>query len=91
MARKSLIVKQQKLEKIRQKYLKIQNEKKWKNLSWEEKYKLYKKYKGKTRYYNRCKVCGRVHAYNRELGLCRVCIRMYGRAGTLMWIRKSSW
>lgn len=91
MARKALIVKQQKLEKIRQKYLEIQKEKDRKKLSWEEKYKLYKKYKGKTRYYNRCKMCWRVRAYNRELGLCRVCIRMYGRAGVLMWIRKASW
>jgi hypothetical protein len=55
MARKALVVKQQKLEKIREKYLKILSEKK--DLTWEERYKLYKKYKGKTRYYNRCKIC----------------------------------
>ncbi len=91
MAKISLVVKQQKLDKIRQKYVEIQKNKKWKNLSWEEKYKLYKKYKGKTRYYNRCKICWRVHWYNRELWLCRVCIRMYGRSWTLMWVRKSSW
>jgi ribosomal protein S14 len=79
MARKALVVKQQKLSKIREKYLEIEKNKKWSKLSWEEKYKLYRKYKGKTRYYNRCKVCGRARAYNRELGLCRVCIRKYGR------------
>jgi hypothetical protein len=55
MARKALVVKQQKLQKIREKYQKILKEKP--NLSWEERYKLYKKYKGVTRYYNRCQIC----------------------------------
>jgi len=89
MARKALVVKQARLEETKKKYDAILKDKK--NLSWEERYKLYKKLKGKTKYYNRCKVCGRVHSYNRELGLCRVCIRMYGREGKLMGIRKSSW
>ena len=26
-----------------------------------------------TRKYNRCKVCGRPHAYLRDYGLCRIC------------------
>jgi len=89
MAKKSLVVKQQRLDLIRKKYKEILKDKK--NLSWEEKYKLYKKFKGQTKYYNRCKVCGRVHSYNRELGICRVCLRMYWREGKLMWIKKSSW
>ncbi len=89
MARKSLVVKQERLDIIRQKYNEILKDKK--NLTWEEKYKLYKKFKGKTKYYNRCKVCGRVHSYNRELGICRVCLRMYWREGKLMWIKKASW
>ena len=89
MARKSLVIKQERLDIIRQKYDEILKDKK--NLTWEEKYKLYKKFKWKTKYYNRCKVCGRVHSYNRELGLCRVCIRMYWREGKLMWIKKASW
>ena len=89
MARKSLVVKQERLDIIRQKYNKILKDKK--NLTWEERYKLYKKFKWKTKYYNRCKVCGRVHSYNRELGICRVCLRMYWREGKLMWIKKASW
>ena len=28
-----------------------------------------------TRKYNRCKVCGRPHAYLRDYGLCRICFR----------------
>jgi len=89
MAKKSLVVKQERLDKVRRKYLELKKEKK--NMSWEEKYKLFKKFKWQTRYYNRCKVCGRVHSYNRELGLCRVCIRMYAREWKLMGIRKASW
>ena len=26
-----------------------------------------------TRYYNRCKICGRPHAYLRDYGVCRIC------------------
>jgi len=89
MSRKSLVVKQERLDNIRKKYNEVLSEKK--KLTWEEKYKLYKKFKWKTRYYNRCKVCGRVHSYNRELWMCRVCIRMYWREGKLMWIKKASW
>ena len=31
--------------------------------------------KYKTREYNRCKICGRPHAYIRKYGICRVCFR----------------
>ena len=26
-----------------------------------------------TRRYNRCKICGRPHAYLRDYGICRIC------------------
>ena len=26
-----------------------------------------------TRAYNRCKICGRPHAYLRKFGICRIC------------------
>ncbi len=29
-----------------------------------------------TRYYNRCKICGRPHAYLRDYGVCRICFRV---------------
>jgi len=89
MARKAIVVKQQRLLKTKAKYDAIKAD--MKNMSWEEKYKLYKKYKGQTKYYNRCRVCWRIHSYVRELGLCRVCIRTYWRKWELMGIRKSSW
>ena len=28
-----------------------------------------------SRRYNRCKICGRPHAYLRNYGVCRVCFR----------------
>ena len=28
-----------------------------------------------TRAYNRCKICGRPHAYLRRYGVCRICFR----------------
>ena len=28
-----------------------------------------------TRAYNRCKICGRPHAYMRKFGICRICFR----------------
>ena len=33
-----------------------------------------------TRKYNRCKICGRPHAYLRNYGICRICFReLYSR------------
>jgi len=32
-----------------------------------------------TKYYNRCKLCGRNGSYMREYGICRVCFRGYAR------------
>ena len=31
-----------------------------------------------TRYYNRCKICGRPHAYLRDYGVCRICPKVLG-------------
>ena len=28
-----------------------------------------------VRAYNRCKICGRPHAYLRDYGVCRICFR----------------
>jgi small subunit ribosomal protein S14 len=32
-----------------------------------------------AKHYNRCKLCGRTHAYIREFDICRVCFRKYAR------------
>lgn len=44
-----------------------------------------------TKYYNRCKLCGRVGSYYRDFWICRVCLRKYAREGLIMWLRKASW
>ena len=45
-----------------------------------------------TQAYNRCKICGRPHAYLRKYGVCRICFRELAYKGetqalpnTLLW------
>ncbi|MCK5848403.1 MAG: type Z 30S ribosomal protein S14 [Caldisericia bacterium] len=44
-----------------------------------------------TRAYNRCKICGRPHAYYRDFGLCRLCLRKYANEGKIPGLKKASW
>ena len=44
-----------------------------------------------TRRYNRCKLCGRVRAYYRKFGICRLCFRKLAHAGEIPGVRKASW
>lgn len=44
-----------------------------------------------TKYYNRCRLCGRSKSYIRDFGICRVCLRTYAREGLIMGLRKASW
>lgn len=50
-----------------------------------------KKLKYKTRYHNRCSLCGRPHAYIRLFGLCRLCFRALAHKGALPGVKKASW
>ncbi len=43
-----------------------------------------------TRGKNRCKLCGRPHAYYRMFGLCRLCMRELAHKGELPGVVKSS-
>ncbi|MCL4426659.1 MAG: type Z 30S ribosomal protein S14 [Firmicutes bacterium] len=47
--------------------------------------------KYKVRKYNRCKICGRPHAYMRHFGICRMCFRELAHRGEIPGIRKASW
>ncbi len=47
--------------------------------------------KFKVRQYNRCKLCGRPHAYMRKFGICRICFRELSYRGEIPGIRKASW
>ena len=44
-----------------------------------------------TRAYNRCKICGRPHAYLRKYGICRICFRVLAHSGDIPGVRKASW
>jgi len=50
-----------------------------------------KKLKFKTRYRNRCQLCGRPRAYMRKYGLCRICFRERAHKGEIPGVRKASW
>ncbi|MFZ5590520.1 MAG: type Z 30S ribosomal protein S14 [Desulfurispora sp.] len=47
--------------------------------------------KFQVRYHNRCKLCGRPHAYMRKFGICRICFRMLAYKGEIPGIKKASW
>lgn len=47
--------------------------------------------KFQVRKYNRCKLCGRPHAYMRKFGICRICFRELSYRGEIPGIRKASW
>ena len=44
-----------------------------------------------VRKYNRCRRCGRPHAFMRRFGLCRICFRQMALSGDLPGVVKSSW
>ena len=41
-----------------------------------------------SRAYNRCKICGRPHAYLRDFGICRICFRELAYKGQIPGVRK---
>ena len=55
------------------------------------KVKQQKPQKYKTREYNRCKLCGRPHAYIRKYGICRICFRELAHKGEIPGVKKASW
>ncbi|MGI6362846.1 MAG: type Z 30S ribosomal protein S14 [Bacillota bacterium] len=44
-----------------------------------------------VRCYNRCKICGRPHAYMRKFGMCRICFRNLAHKGQIPGVKKASW
>jgi small subunit ribosomal protein S14 len=54
-----------------------------------EKWKAEPKFK--VRKHNRCKLCGRPHAYMRKFGICRICFRKYCYQGAIPGVTKASW
>ncbi|MDP3058295.1 MAG: type Z 30S ribosomal protein S14 [bacterium] len=44
-----------------------------------------------VRAYNRCRICGRPHAYMRKFGVCRICFRGLAHEGHIPGVKKASW
>jgi small subunit ribosomal protein S14 len=44
-----------------------------------------------VRGYNRCRRCGRPHAFMRQFGICRICFREMALAGDIPGVTKASW
>jgi small subunit ribosomal protein S14 len=44
-----------------------------------------------TRYYNRCRRCGRSRGYYRKFDVCRICLRQLALEGKIPGMTKSSW
>lgn len=87
MARKALIVKHQKLARIRQRYYeacKVAKENgqeippKPKALRW-------------CKWYNRCATSWKTRSFMRDFGVSRQAFRRYAREWIVMWLRKASW
>ena len=53
--------------------------------------KASRKAKFSTRQYNRCKRCGRRHAYMRKFQVCRICFRELASVGLIPGVTKASW
>lgn len=86
MARKALIVKQQKLARKRQRIYEEM-------MKAREEGKEYTPPKDRkpTKFYNRCAATGKTRAYMRDFGVSRQAFRRYAREGIIMGLRKSSW
>ena len=55
------------------------------------KIKQQRKQKFAVREYNRCRICGRPHAYLRKYGIFRICFRELAYKGQIPGVKKASW
>ncbi|GAB4292874.1 MAG: 30S ribosomal protein S14 [Ignavibacteriaceae bacterium] len=89
MARKSLIAREEKRQKLHQKYKKIREELKAKG-DYEALQKLPKN-SSPVRLKNRCMFTGRTRGYYRKFGVSRLVFREMALRGEIPGIKKSSW
>jgi small subunit ribosomal protein S14 len=89
MARKSVIAREHKRERLVEKYAKLRAQLKSEG-NWDELDKLPKN-SAKTRLHNRCKLTGRPKGYMRQFGICRNQFRDLALAGKIPGVTKASW
>lgn len=89
MARKSLIARERKREKMVAKY--AERRKKLKEMGAYEELDKLPRNASPVRLHNRCKLTGRPKGYMRKFGLCRVKFREMALNGKIPGITKASW
>lgn len=89
MARKSLIARQEKRERLVEKYAALRKELKEKG-DYEGLQKLPKN-SSPVRLNNRCMFTGRVRSYYRKFGVSRLVLREMALKGEIPGLKKSSW
>ena len=89
MARKCLIARQKKRERLVNKYAKLRKELKEKG-DYEALQKLPKN-SSPVRLNNRCMFTGRVRSYYRKFGISRLVLREMALRGEIPGLKKSSW
>jgi len=89
MARKSVIAREKKREKMVAKYAELRKKLKEEG-RWEELDKLPKN-SSAVRLHNRCGLTGRPKGYMRKFGICRVKFREMANAGKIPGVTKASW
>ncbi len=89
MAKKSIIAREAKRQRMVKKYAKLRAQLK-KEGKWEELDKLPKN-SSAVRLHNRCKLTGRPKGYMRKFGVNRVTFRELALSGKIPGITKASW
>jgi small subunit ribosomal protein S14 len=89
MARKAVIARERKRERLVAKYADLRAQLKAEG-KYDELDKLPKN-SSKVRLHNRCQLTGRPKGYMRQFGLCRVTFREMALAGKIPGITKASW
>ncbi len=89
MARKSVIARERKREKLVAKYAKLREQLK-KEGKWEELDKLPRN-SSAVRLHNRCRLTGRPKGYMRMFGISRVAFRKMALNGKIPGVTKASW
>lgn len=89
MARKAVIARDKKREKLVAKYADLREQLK-KEGRWDELDKLPRN-SSSVRLHNRCGITGRPKGYMRKFGICRVKFREMANQGKIPGVTKSSW
>lgn len=89
MARKSLIARERKRERLVAKYADLRKQLKEEG-KWEELDKLPRN-SNPIRLHNRCRLTGRPKGFMRDFGICRVKFRQMANEGKIPGITKASW